>query len=104
MTVRIHQLKITPACFDAVVSGEQRAVPVKDGLDYKVGDVFSLREWGIDGKYTGKEWAAVITHIFLVSDALPMCDRLRIDRWIMISIRPLTTLQALEYVLTGGEK
>ena len=101
MTVRIHQLKIAPAYFNAVVSGEKRAELRKVDRDYKVGDVLSLYEWK-HGKYTGREWAAVITHILPVNDILPMPGNWIPGHWAMLSIRSLTPLEVLGYVVTGG--
>ena len=43
--VRIHQLKIAPKYFNAVVAGQKTAELRKDDRGYKVGDVLSLCEW-----------------------------------------------------------
>ncbi|EME1730605.1 DUF3850 domain-containing protein [Cronobacter sakazakii] len=102
MTVHIHQLKIAPVYFNAVVSGEKRAELRKDDRGYKVGDVLSLCEWNHDGQYTGREWAAVITHILPVNDILPMPGNWIPGHWVMLSIHPLTPSDAMVYVLTGG--
>lgn len=40
--VRIHQLKIAPKYFNAVVAGQKTAELRKDDRGYKVGDVLSL--------------------------------------------------------------
>ncbi|MFP1869249.1 DUF3850 domain-containing protein [Lonsdalea quercina] len=102
MTVRIHQMKMSSACFNAVELGKQRAVPVGGELGCEVGDVLSLREWSIDSKYSGRECAAVITHTLIVSDIIPMSGNKIPDYWLMLSIRPLTKAQLVEYVLNGG--
>lgn len=54
--VRIHQLKIAPKYFNAVVAGQKTAELRKDDRGYKVGDVLSLCEWK-HGVFTGREWA-----------------------------------------------
>ncbi len=103
MTKRVHQLKIAPAYFNAVVTGEKRAELRKDDRGYKVGDVLCLCEC-THGKYSGKECAAVITHILPVNDVLPMPGNWIPGHWVMLSIRPLTTVEALVHLFTGGLK
>lgn len=51
--VRIHQLKIAPKYFNAVVAGQKTAELRKDDRGYKVGDVLSLCEWK-HGVFTGR--------------------------------------------------
>ncbi|QHM74129.1 hypothetical protein C7M52_00050 [Mixta theicola] len=102
MILRIHQLKIAPVYFNAVVTGEKKAELRRDDRGYKVGDVLSLCEWNHDGKYTGKVCAAVITHMLPVNDILPMPGNWIPGHWVMLSIRPLTPAETLAYVLTGG--
>lgn len=53
MTMRIHQIKIAPKYFNAVVAGSKKAELRKDDRGYKVGDVLSLCEWK-HGSYTGR--------------------------------------------------
>ena len=59
---RIHELKILPEYFQAVVSGEKTAELRKDDRDYKVGDTLLLREWNGTG-YTGGSISVRVTHI-----------------------------------------
>lgn len=103
MTVRIHQIKIAPAYFKAVVAGEKRAELRKDDRCYRVGDVLSLNEC-THGKYSGRGCAAVITHILPVNDILPMPGNWIPGHWVMLSIRLLDPLEALAYVLMGGDE
>ncbi|EHF4954335.1 DUF3850 domain-containing protein [Enterobacter hormaechei] len=62
MAVKIHSIKIAPKYLDAVVAGQKKAELRKNDRAYSVGDVLSLQEWK-HGSYTGREWAAVITHM-----------------------------------------
>ncbi|MEB4674229.1 DUF3850 domain-containing protein [Enterobacteriaceae bacterium G50] len=101
MTVRIHQVKIAPTYFKAVVAGEKRAELRKDDRGYRVGDVLSLCEC-THGKYTGREYSALITHILPVNDILPMPGNWIPGHWVMLSIRTLHPFEALAYVMTGG--
>ncbi|HCI7873684.1 TPA: DUF3850 domain-containing protein [Escherichia coli] len=94
--VRIHQLKIAPKYFNAVVAGQKTAELRKDDRGYKVGDVLSLCEWK-HGVFTGREWAAVISHVLPVNDVMAVSEQ-----WVMLSISPLTPLEALGYVIAGG--
>ncbi|WPH51275.1 DUF3850 domain-containing protein [Enterococcus faecalis] len=58
----IHELKILPEYFEAVVSGDKRFEIRKNDRGYKVGDILRLNEYE-DGKYTGNFHAAEITYI-----------------------------------------
>lgn len=96
MAVKIHSIKITPKYLDAVVAGQKNAELRRNDRAYKVGDMLSLCEWK-HGSYTGREWAAVITHILPVNEVMPASEG-----WVMLSIRSLSPLDALSYVITGG--
>lgn len=98
MNIKIHTLKIAPKYLNDVVSGQKKAELRKDDdRGYKTGDVLVLCEWQ-HGKYTGREWAAVVTHVLPVREV--MNDS---DNWVMLSIRPLHPVDAMIYVLTGGD-
>ncbi|NBK09762.1 DUF3850 domain-containing protein [Enterococcus asini] len=58
----IHELKILPEYFEAVVSGRKRFEIRKNDRGFKVGDNIILREW-IDGDYTGDSYYGVITYL-----------------------------------------
>lgn len=58
----IHELKILPTYFDAVISNVKHFELRKDDRDYKVGDFIVLREWE-SGKYTGREIGFTIEYI-----------------------------------------
>ena len=59
---RIHELKILPTYFDAVISNVKHFELRKDDRDYKVGDFIVLREWE-NGEYTGREAGFKIEYI-----------------------------------------
>jgi uncharacterized protein YqfB (UPF0267 family) len=62
--VKIHELKIWPEFFDAVLSGAKTFDLRKNDRDFQVGDVLKLREWAPAGHfYTGKEVIALISYI-----------------------------------------
>lgn len=46
--MKIHELKILPEYFDAVISGRKRFEIRKNDRDYKVGDQLILKEWSQD--------------------------------------------------------
>ncbi|EGO8857938.1 DUF3850 domain-containing protein [Enterococcus faecalis] len=58
----IHELKILPEYFEAVVSGDKCFEIRKNDRGYKVGDILRLNEYE-DGKYTGNFHVAEITYI-----------------------------------------
>ncbi|ECI4314837.1 hypothetical protein DO802_04795 [Salmonella enterica subsp. enterica] len=72
MTIKIHAVKIAPKYLDAVVAGQKKAELRKNDRGYKTGDVLSLCEWK-HGKYTGR-----------------------------VSIRSLSPLEVLEYIISNG--
>lgn len=96
MAVIIHQVKIAPKYFGAVVAGQKKAELRKNDRAYKSGDVLSLCEWK-HGKFTGKEWAAVITHVLPVNEIIAGTDG-----WVVLSIRAITPFEALAYIVSGG--
>ena len=69
----IHDLKIWPEHFDAVVSGRKRFEVRVNDRGYEVGDTLHLREWEPDEeRYTGAEcWQTVA-----VVAAIPFTDNL----------------------------
>ncbi|WP_430394827.1 DUF3850 domain-containing protein [Enterococcus faecalis] len=58
----IHELKILPEYFEAVVSGNKRFEIRKNDRNYQKGDVLRLNEYQ-DGQYTGDVHVAEITYI-----------------------------------------
>lgn len=71
----IHELKILPEYFEAIISGRKQFEIRKNDRDYKVGDYIILREWGEHynftkwpdfiawREYTGNSYKAEITYI-----------------------------------------
>ncbi|MBJ9007328.1 DUF3850 domain-containing protein [Citrobacter koseri] len=96
MAVKIHAIKIAPKYLNAVVAGQKRAELRRNDRGYKVGDVLSLGEWK-HGKYTGREWAAVITHVLPVNEIIA-----GVDRWVVLSIRSMSPLEVMEYIISNG--
>ncbi|EOH1635176.1 DUF3850 domain-containing protein [Enterococcus faecalis] len=58
----IHELKILPEYFEAVVSGNKRFEIRKNDRNYKKGDILRLNEYQA-GQYTGDVHVAEITYI-----------------------------------------
>ncbi|EHP1853492.1 DUF3850 domain-containing protein [Salmonella enterica subsp. enterica serovar Tennessee] len=96
MTIKIHTIKIAPKYLDAVVAGQKKAELRKNDRGYKTGDVLSLCEWK-QGKYTGREWAAVITHVLPVNEIIADTEN-----WAVLSICSLSPLEVLEYIISNG--
>lgn len=96
MTIKIHKVKSAPEYFLAVVTGQKKAELRKNDRSYKSGDILSLCEW-THGKFTGKEWAAVITHVLPVNNVIS-----GVDGWVVLSIRTMAPFEALEYIVSGG--
>ena len=96
MAVKIYAVKIAPKYLDAVVAGQKKAELRKNDRGYKTGDVLSLCEWK-HGKYTGREWAAVITHVLPVNEIIADAEN-----WVVLSIRSLSPLEVLEYIISNG--
>lgn len=72
--VEIHDLKIWPRFFPAVLDGRKRAEVRRDDRDFKVGDWLRLCEWDPeDQKYTGRE---VLRRIRYLTRPLPGADGL----------------------------
>ena len=67
--MQIHQLKIWPKYFDAVLSGAKTFEVRNDDRGFAVGDTLVLREWSrmpsatLGAGYTGRECKRVVTHI-----------------------------------------
>jgi hypothetical protein len=59
-----YELKTWPEYFRPVVEGTKTAELRKDDRGFAVGGTLWMREWSPeDGRYTGREACAVITHI-----------------------------------------
>lgn len=58
----IHELKILPQYYDAVISNIKHFELRKDDRDYQVGDFLVLKEWH-NGNYTGRETGFKIEYI-----------------------------------------
>lgn len=58
-----HDLKTLPEYFEAVISGKKNFELRKNDRDYKVGDMFALREWEPEKGYTGRDYVQSIGYI-----------------------------------------
>lgn len=58
-----HDLKIIPQYFEDVMTGKKKFEIRKNDRDYKVGDIFILREWEPDKGYTGRSFMQCIVYI-----------------------------------------
>ena len=57
-----HDLKILPPYFEAIIKGKKNFELRKNDRNFKVGDIFVLREWK-DGEYTGRYFINSISYI-----------------------------------------
>lgn len=60
--VTVHELKILPEYFSAIVSGEKRFEIRKNDRNYKVGDILRLMKYEADN-FTGDVHVSEITYI-----------------------------------------
>lgn len=58
----IHELKITPEYFDAILSGDKTFEVRRDDRPYAVNDGLCLREYKGHG-YTGRELACKVSYV-----------------------------------------
>ena len=58
----IHEIKILPKYYDAVISNIKHFELRKDDRDYQVGDFVVLKEWE-NGEYTGRDTRFKIEYI-----------------------------------------
>lgn len=63
----IHELKTSPANFDAVRKGRKTFELRRDDRDFQVRDWLLLREWE-DGVYTGRSCIVCVVHILRHAD------------------------------------
>ena len=62
--MRVHELKIWPAHFRFVETGEKTCEIRKRDRDYRLGDTLWLKEYDpASAKYSGEEVFVLITHI-----------------------------------------
>lgn len=76
----LHELKISPEYYDAVVNGIKPFEIRKNDRNYSVGDTLRLREfdkydiyqtqWVTHSEYTSRECVAAITYVFNLKDFL----------------------------------
>ncbi|WP_100488582.1 DUF3850 domain-containing protein [Sporolactobacillus pectinivorans] len=59
----IHEIKILPEYFAAVVSGDKTFEIRKNDHDYKLGDTVTLNEWTKEKGYTGYRTSKTIGYI-----------------------------------------
>jgi len=57
----VHDLKIFPKHFSAVIAGDKRCEIRNNDRDYHTGDILVLNEW--DGHYTGNSIQVLVRHI-----------------------------------------
>lgn len=95
MAVREHCIKIAPQYLNAILDGSKKAELRKNDRGYRVGEVLSLVEFN-QGSCTGREWAAIITHVLPVQDVMPAGDG-----WAVLSIQPCSPADALSYRYFG---
>ncbi|HGC5945109.1 TPA: DUF3850 domain-containing protein [Enterococcus faecalis] len=59
---KVHELKILPVYFEAVVTRKKRFEIRKNDRDFRVGDILRLREYQ-NGQYTGELYVTTITYL-----------------------------------------
>lgn len=59
----VHELKILPEYFEAVVTGRKNFELRKDDRRYFVNDILLLREWTPENGYTGRTKSRFVEYI-----------------------------------------
>lgn len=60
--MKIHELKVEPRDFQAIIDELKLFKVLKNDRDYMNGDILFLREWK-KGMYTGRKVRCVITYV-----------------------------------------
>ncbi|MCQ3432091.1 DUF3850 domain-containing protein [Salmonella enterica subsp. enterica serovar Indiana] len=81
---------------NAVIAGQKKAELRRNDRNYKVGDVLSLKEWK-HGKYTGREWSAVITHVLPINEVVA-----GFESWVVLSINSMSLFDVAAYLYNNG--
>ena len=76
----IHELKILPSFFDAVVKGEKNFEIRKNDRPFLKGDYLALNEYGADG-YTGRSCVVYVDYILSDSEYVK-------DGMVVMAIKP----------------
>ena len=64
---KIHEIKIYPQYYKAIMSGEKTFELRKNDRNYQVGDILNLKEW--DGEnYTGHSTMRRVSYIYKGTD------------------------------------
>jgi hypothetical protein len=78
-TERVHDLKVWPQFFAALVDGSKAFEIRKNDRDYRVGDKLTLREWHPDTEeYSGRTASRVVTYVTAFNQA---------PGWVVMGIR-----------------
>lgn len=64
----IHELKTVQPYFDSIWSGMKKFEVRKNDRDFKNGQLLLLREYKVDGTYTGKEILVRVDYILYDED------------------------------------
>ena len=79
----VHEVKILPEYYEAVLSGDKRFELRKDDRGYCVGDTLRLREWAsLEGGYTMRQMDKQIIYVLRAD----RCDGLK-PGWCILGIR-----------------
>jgi ASC-1-like (ASCH) protein len=77
MIANVHDLKIWPEYFAAVVDGTKTFEVRRNDRNFRVGDIVELREWEQDatprhdvGAYTGRSTFRTVTYVLVDGDGL----------------------------------
>ena len=84
----IHELKILPEYFDAVISGEKTFELRVNDRNFKKGDYLALNEYW-DGKYTSRSCMVYVDYILDDSFLLP-------EGMVAMSIKPCAIIKTRE--------
>lgn len=76
-----HDLKVLPEYFGEIIAGRKTFELRKRDRDYKVGDLFILREWTEQEGYTGRTFIQAIGYILSDCEQYGLMDGYCIFGW-----------------------
>lgn len=69
--MNVHELKVWPQYFDALISGNKTFEVRKDDRRFRAGDAIELREWDpVTRDYTGRSTFRIVGYVLSAADEI----------------------------------